>query len=141
MSGLKVIDDYTLEVTLDTPFAIFPTVVGYIAFSPLPESFFDDPEAFGQTPIGNGPFKFVSYSPQEEIVLEAFDDYVGRGQGSRLKDVTFRIYQDTDAAYADLLANNLDVLDDIPVSALAGEQFKADLGDRQVVQPPVSSSR
>jgi oligopeptide transport system substrate-binding protein len=134
MSGLTVVDDYTMEVTLDTPFAIFPTVVGYSAFSPLPESFFDDPEAFGEAPIGNGPYQFVSYSPQQEIVLEAFDDYIGEDKGT-VKDVTFRIYQDTDAAYADLLANNLDVLDDIPVSALAGEQFKSDLGDRQVVQP------
>ena len=134
MSGLVVVDDYTMEVTLDTPFAIFPTVVGYSAFSPLPESFFDDPEAFGEAPIGNGPYQFVSYSPQQEIVLQAFDDYVGEDVGT-VQDVTFRIYQDNDAAYADLLANNLDVLDNIPTSALAGEQFISDLGDRQVVQP------
>ena len=31
--------------------------VGYNAFYPLPESFFEDPEAFGTQPIGNGPFK------------------------------------------------------------------------------------
>ena len=134
MSGLTAVDDYTLEVVLERPFSIFPTVVGYTAFSPLPESFFDDPEAFGQAPIGNGPFEFVSYSPQEEIVLTAYDDYVGVDKPT-IKDATFRVYNDIDSAYADLLANNLDILDDIPVSALAGEQFKADLGDRQVVQP------
>jgi len=55
MSGLKAVDDLTLEVTLDAPFAIFPTVVGYSAFAPLPESFFDDPDAYGKAPIGNGP--------------------------------------------------------------------------------------
>ncbi|MGB9372891.1 MAG: ABC transporter substrate-binding protein [Jiangellales bacterium] len=134
MSGLTAVDDYTLEVVLERPFSIFPTVVGYTAFSPLPESFFDDPEAFGQAPIGNGPFEFVSYSPQEEIVLTAYEDYVGVDKPT-IKDATFRVYNDIDSAYADLLANNLDILDDIPVSALAGEQFKADLGDRQVVQP------
>lgn len=134
MSGLTAVDDYTLEVVLDRPFAIFPTVVGYTAFSPLPESFFDDPEAFGEAPIGNGPFEFVSYSPQEEIVLTAYDDYVGEDKPT-IKDVTFRVYKELDSAYADLLANNLDVLDSIPTSALAGEQFKSDLGDRQVVQP------
>jgi oligopeptide transport system substrate-binding protein len=133
MSGLKAVDDLTLEVTLDAPFAIFPTVVGYSAFAPLPESFFDDPDAYGKAPIGNGPFEFVSYSEQEEIVLQAYEDYTGEDKPS-VTDVTYRVYKDTDAAYADLLANNLDVLDDIPVSAIAGEQFKADLGDRQVVQ-------
>jgi oligopeptide transport system substrate-binding protein len=134
MSGLTVVDDYTMEVVLDRPFAIFPTVVGYLAFAPLPEVFFEDPEAFGQNPIGNGPYEFVSYSPQQEIVLQAYEDYTGPDQPS-IQDVTFRIYQDNDAAYADLLANNLDVLDNIPTSALAGEQFISDLGDRQVVQP------
>ena len=133
MSGLTVVDDYTMEVTLDRPFAIFPVVVGYSAFSPLPESFFDDPEAFGQAPIGNGPFEFVSYSPQEEIVLTAYGDYVGEDKPT-IQDATFRIYKELDSAYADLLANNLDILDSIPTSALAGEQFKSDLGDRQVVQ-------
>jgi len=134
MSGLTAVDDYTMEVVLDRPFAIFPTVVGYSAFAPLPEVFFEDPDAFGQNPVGNGPFEFVSYSPQEEIVLTAYEDYTGPDKPT-VKDVTFRIYKDLDAAYADLLANNLDVLDSIPTSALAGEQFKSDLGDRQVVQP------
>jgi oligopeptide transport system substrate-binding protein len=134
MSGLTVVDDYTMEVVLDRPFAIFPTVVGYSAFAPLPEVFFEDPEAFGQNPVGNGPFEFVSYSPQQEIVLTAYDDYTGPDTPT-VKDVTFRIYKELEAAYADLLANNLDILDDIPTSALAGEQFKSDLGDRQAVLP------
>ncbi len=134
MSGLTAVDDLTLEVELDRPFALLPTVVGYSAFAPLPEVFFDDPKAFGRAPVGNGPFELVSYTPKEEIVLTAYDDYTGEDKPS-VKDITFRIYQDTEAAYQDLLANNLDLLDDIPTSALAGETFKSDLGDRQVVQP------
>ena len=40
MSGLKVIDDYTFTVTLNAPFSIFPTKLGYSAFLPLPDAFF-----------------------------------------------------------------------------------------------------
>ena len=40
------------------------------------------------------------------------------------------MYSDFDAAYADLLSNNLDVLDNIPVSALADDAYQSDLGDR-----------
>ena len=56
MSGLEVVDDTTFTVTLDKPFVIFPLIVAYSAFYPLPESFFDDPAAFGEAPVGNGPF-------------------------------------------------------------------------------------
>ena len=38
--------------------------------------------------------------------------------------ITFRIYDDEEAAYNDLLAGNLDVLDTLPTSALVGEKYK-----------------
>ena len=50
MSGLEVVDDTTFTVTLSAPFAQFPVTVGYNAFYPLPESFFEDPEAAGKLP-------------------------------------------------------------------------------------------
>ncbi len=134
MSGLKVVDDTTFEVTLDAPNGLFDLIVGYSAFVPLPESFFDDPEAFGEAPVGNGPFKFVSWDKKQQIKMTAYTDYTGEDV-PQVKDVTWKIYQELDAAYADLLAGNLDVLDSIPVSALAGDQYKADLGDRWVNQP------
>jgi oligopeptide transport system substrate-binding protein len=42
------------------------------------------------------------------------------------------VYASQDAAYADLLSDNVDVVDTVPVSALA--TYKADLGDRAVEQ-------
>ena len=50
MSGLEVVDDQTFTVTLTAPFAQYPVTVGYNAFYPLPESFFEDPEAAGKLP-------------------------------------------------------------------------------------------
>ena len=44
--------------------------------------------------------------------------------------MTFKIYQDSDAAYNDVLANNLDVTDEIPASALIDDKYKSDLPDR-----------
>src|SRR3712207_1046828 len=52
LSGLQVVNDQTFTVQLSAPFRLFPAVVGYDAFNPLPDSFFDDPEAFGTNPIG-----------------------------------------------------------------------------------------
>lgn len=55
MSGLKVVDDNTFTVKLKSPFTIFPVVLGYSAYKPLPDSFFADPKKFEDHPIGNGP--------------------------------------------------------------------------------------
>jgi len=49
-----------------------------------------------------------------------------------VKDVTLKLYQDQNAAYADLQSNNLDFQQVLPTSALAGEQYKTDLNNRAV---------
>jgi oligopeptide transport system substrate-binding protein len=130
MSGLKVVDDWTFEVTLSAPTAVFPTKLGYSAFVPLPDAFFTQkPEEFGKKPIGNGPVKFVSWEDDVMIKLTRFDDYALRDK-MKVKDVNVKMYQDENAAYNDLLSGNLDFLESIPTSALAGDKWKTDLGDR-----------
>jgi oligopeptide transport system substrate-binding protein len=135
MSGLKVVDDYNFTVTLATPFSIFPTKLGYSAFMPLPDAFFTQkPEEFGKKPIGNGPVKFVSWTDNVEIKLTRFDDYT-LADKVKIKDVTVKMYQEDTAAYADLQSGNLDFQQQIPVSALAGDKWKSDLGDRALNVP------
>ena len=132
MSGLKVVDDYTFTVTLAAPFSIFPTKLGYSAYMPLPDAFFTGTtDAFGKKPIGNGPVKFVSWQDNVEIKLTRFDDYT-LDDKVKVKDVTYKLYQEDTAAYNDLLSGNLDFMDQVPVSALAGEKWKTDLGDRAI---------
>lgn len=132
LAGLQKVNDYEFNVVLSKPNSQFPVMLGYSAFSPLPESFFADPAAFGENPVGNGPFKFVSWEKNSAINLTRYDDYAG--EKPKVQNATFKIYQSLDAAYADLVANNLDVLDTIPPSALAGLAYQADLGDRVTEQ-------
>ncbi|MQA61364.1 MAG: ABC transporter substrate-binding protein [Actinophytocola sp.] len=131
LAGLKVVDDYTFTIETEAPFSVLPAKLGYTVFSPLPDSFFDDPDAFGRKPVGNGAFKFDSWADNQEIVTSKFADYVGE-QKPNVDKVTFKHYQDMDAAYDDLLAGNLDFHDQIPTAALAGEKWKDDLADRAI---------
>lgn len=134
MSGLKVVSDTEFTVELSRPNSQFPVMVGYSGFAPMPEVFFEDPKAFGKNPVGNGPFQFESWDPKVSIKLKAWPDYPG-AEKPKVAGVDFKIYQDLDAAWADLQAGNLDVLDTIPDSGLAGGQYKSVLGDRVVEQP------
>jgi oligopeptide transport system substrate-binding protein len=133
MSGLRVIDDRTFEVTLTEPFSVFPTQLGYDTFSPLPESFFADPAAFEANPIGNGPFRYVSRQPGVNIVVERYDQFGGDAPAN-IGGIEFRAYESTDSAYADVVSGNLDFLEIIPPSATAGDLFEADLPGRSLSQ-------
>ena len=136
MSGLKVVDDQTFTVKLTAPQSDFPLRLGYTAFMPLPPQAFEDPDAFGEKPIGNGPYMLdgEGWVHDQEITTVRNPDYKGAADVKN-GGVTFKIYQDPEAAYADLQANNgsLDVLDQIPESALA--TFADDLGERAINQP------
>jgi oligopeptide transport system substrate-binding protein len=129
MTGLVVKDDYTFTVKTTEKVSNLPVRLGYSAFSPLPDSFFNDPKAFGEKPIGAGPFKFDSWTKNTEIKLSKFADYSGKF-GGKLDNITFKIYQDADAAYTDVQANNLDVTDEVPSSAMIDDKYKQDLPDR-----------
>jgi oligopeptide transport system substrate-binding protein len=135
LSGLKKIDDLTFQVTLNKPAADFAQRLGYAAYFPLPEVAFEDMDAFGENPIGNGPFKFDgegAWQHDVQIALVKNEDYDGPSE-AQAEGLTFKFYASFEAAYNDLLANNLDVLDTLP--DLAYETYEDELGDRSVNQP------
>ena len=135
MSGLEVVDDLTFTIALNKPAADFAQRLGYSAFYPLPESFFEDPETFGQNPVGNGQYMLAgegAWQHDVQIDLVTNPDYAGP-RTPQNGGLTITFYATQDAAYADLLANNVDVIDGIPDSALA--VYQDELGDRAVNQP------
>ncbi|GAA3594461.1 ABC transporter substrate-binding protein [Klugiella xanthotipulae] len=135
LTGLTVQDDTHFTVKLNSGDPEFPLRLGYSAYYPLPESAFDDMKAFGQNPIGNGPYKLASDDAWEhdvQIKLLPNENYDG-GRKAANGGLTFVFYSGLDSAYADLLSGNLDVLDEIPENSL--EVYRDELGDRAVTQP------
>jgi oligopeptide transport system substrate-binding protein len=135
LTGLTVVDPTTFTVKLNAPQSDFPLQLGYTAFDPLPANAFADMTAFGQDPIGNGPYKLASSSAWQhnvQIDLVPNSTYTG-GRKAQNGGLTFKFYASSDAAYSDLQANNVDVIDEIPDSAIS--TFTSDLGDRAINQP------
>src|SRR5215213_4627507 len=130
MSGLQVVDDMTFTITTTEPVSNLPVRLGYSAFAPLPDSFFADPKAFEKKPIGAGPFKMDSKS-NTEFVLSKFGDFSGATKAN-VDKLTFRVYQDPAAAYADAVAGSLDYIDDsnIPQDQFIGDAYQTDFPDR-----------
>ncbi len=130
MTGLKVVDDTTFTIKTATKVSNLPVRLGYTVFAPLPDSFYADTDAYGEKPIGAGPFKFDAKS-DTEMVISKFADYAGSDKPS-IDKVTFRIYTDDNAAYNDVLANSLDFTDIIPSDRLVGDLYKTELQDRNL---------
>ncbi|MGJ3403697.1 peptide ABC transporter substrate-binding protein [Glutamicibacter sp. Je.9.36] len=132
MEGLKVVDDTTFTVELSQPESDFPLRLGYTAFMPLPEAAFEDPKAFGEKPVGNGPYTLTEWNHDVNLKLDVNESYDGPRKAANA-GIDFKVYQSTDSAYSDLQSNNLDVLDQIPPSSLAS--YETDLGDRSINSP------
>ncbi|MGO2541736.1 MAG: peptide ABC transporter substrate-binding protein [Specibacter sp.] len=134
MEGLKVVDDTTFTVELAQPESDFPLRLGYTAFYPLPESAYADPKAFGQNPVGNGPYKLADGGWKHDVSIELVpnDKYKGPREAKN-GGVTFTIFSSPDAAYTSVQSDTLDVLDQVPPSGL--QNFKTDFEGRNVNQP------
>ncbi|WP_103531148.1 ABC transporter substrate-binding protein [Streptomyces sp. SM11] len=128
LSGLKALDEKTIEVTLKAPFAGYKSVLGYTVFYPMPESALADIKAYEEAPIGQGPFQMDGkWSHDKFVKVKAFKDYK-LGDKPKVDKVEFRIFQDQNTAYNDLLANNLDIVDQIPTEVMG--TAPGELGDR-----------
>jgi oligopeptide transport system substrate-binding protein len=135
LTGLKVVDEKTFTVELSAPEADWPLRLGYTAYMPLPKVAFEDIEAFGENPIGNGPYKFAeegAWVHEEKVDLVVNEDYEGVRKPVN-GGLSIIFYASLDAAYADIQGGNLDVLDAVPDTAY--ETYEAEFGDRAVNQP------
>ncbi|MET8219543.1 peptide ABC transporter substrate-binding protein [Streptomyces hirsutus] len=132
LSGLKVTGDLTFTIKLIQKFSTFPDTLGYAAFAPLPQAFFDDHDAWVAKPVGNGPYTVDTYTKGSQISLRTWEDYPGDDK-ARNGGVDLKVYTDNNTAYTDLLAGNLDLVDDVPAAQL--KNVKSDLGDRYLNTP------
>ncbi|OGO31642.1 MAG: ABC transporter substrate-binding protein [Chloroflexi bacterium RBG_16_56_11] len=90
ISGLKVLDDYTLRVTIDAPRSYFLYKLTY------PTSYIVDKNnvmkggTWWRTPNGTGPFRLTKWTQGQELVLERHDSFYGQVAG--LKTVDFKLW-------------------------------------------------
>ena len=140
MSGLTLVDNSTFTVRLSQPEADFTQRLGYTAYMPLPSAAIADPKAYGENPIGNGPYKMAgqgAWQHDSQIALVRNDEYNGPRKAKN-GGVTFKFYTDPAPAYTDIQANNLDVTDVLPPVAL--KTYTTDFPERHLNKPYAGNS-
>lgn len=110
MIDAVVVDDHTVQLNLSNPFS--STLDVLLAWGRISSARTTDYDEF---PIGTGPYKLVSRSSGENIVMKAHDQYY-LGEAA-IKDLTFRIITDTNSQIAALQSGDIDFLTHAPLSA------------------------
>ena len=95
-------DDSTVVVTLSKPTSILLNTLASVGI--VPEHAYG--EDYGVDPIGSGPYKFVEWRAQEQIVFTANENYYG-GEPA-IKKVTI-VFMSEDAALAAVQSGQVDV--------------------------------
>ncbi|AUM75152.1 ABC transporter substrate-binding protein [Paracoccus jeotgali] len=134
LSGVKVLDDRTVEITLTRPDATFLHVMALNFAMVVPkeavEEFGDD---FGKNPVGSGAFKLAEWTLGQRLVFEAYDDYWNEGL-PKMEQITFEIGQEPVVALLRLQQGQAD----IPGDGIPPAQFLEVMNDpeqaKQVVE-------
>jgi len=139
IAGMEAPDPHTLIIKTAGPYPLLPTELVSVGIISAPAdvtdiSFSRDGcEGIGETPktaqfnsgemaIGTGPYKLVSYTPGDRIVLERNDDYWG--EEADWDKVTFRPITSDGPRVAALLAGDVDVIEKPAIQDL--ERIKSD---------------
>ena len=102
MTSAAAEDDTTVVITLSKPTSIFLNTLASVGIVPK-HAYGED---YGTNPIGSGPYKFVEWKPQEQILFTANEDYYGNVPA--IKNVTV-VFMSEDAALAAVQAGTVDV--------------------------------
>ena len=119
--GINVIDEKTLEVTLETPTAYFPQLLAFTTYVPLREDIVSaNPEGWATNPetyVSNGPFKLVQWDMKDQLVFEKNENYWDK-DSVKLESLTFKLVTDDTTAYSELKAGNFDMVNSVPTNEI-----------------------
>ena len=129
ITSVDILDPQTVQVSVGS--ANMELIYSFTA-AIIPAGSGEDAEAH---PVGTGPFSFVSYKPQEGVVLAKNADYWQSGL-PYLDEVTFKIVNSPDTALLDLQGGSIDIypyLTDSQAAELSGS-FQVMAAPSNVVQ-------
>ena len=109
VSGIRVTDPLTLEITLEEPFAPFMGFLAMPAAQVVPrEEIERRGDDFSEHPVGTGPWILEEWVHDDHLLLRANEDYFG--SRPKLSNVSYRIIPETMTVTAEFEAGNLDYM-------------------------------
>ena len=152
ISGVKVIDDYTIDITIDAPKSYFLAKLTYPTGFVLDRENVETGRRWFRNPNGTGPFKLAEYVPGEVMVLERNEFYhLGPAHLGRVRFIlsggtSMLMYENDEIHLTGVGLADLDQLLDPnnplnPELQRAPPQFSIDYIGMNVKEPPFDDTK
>ena len=129
IKGIRVKDDYTLEIRLKEAFSPFLSLLTMIAAYVVP---FEEVEKRGPDfsihPVGTGPFVLKEWLPNQQLLLEKRKDYFDGS--AHVKGIVYRIISEDITAVTEFELGNLDIIS-LPASEYM--RFRKDPAEKNFI--------
>ncbi|GAB3057239.1 ABC transporter substrate-binding protein [Virgibacillus ainsalahensis] len=120
ISEINVVNDHEIEFVLNQPLGFFLQNMGMSYFGiTSPAALEEYGPKINENPVGTGPFEFVSWSRDDSIVLDKFEDYRVEGL-PKLDQVIFEVIPDNAARLIALRSGEIDIMDGLNPDDAAG---------------------
>lgn len=110
---VKIVDDHTVDIVTNSPDPVLMNRISRLASGMLPSKYIKEKgmEEFMKNPVGTGPYKYKTWSRDNEIVLVKNPDYYG--EPPKWDTVKYRIIPEASTRVAELLTGGVDIALDI----------------------------
>ncbi len=111
VKNVEVVDKNTVKVNMTSPSTPFLNNLAMIMAAPMisPKALKDNNNNVNQAPVGTGPYKFVKWDKDQDIVLARNDEYWGTK--ALTKNVIFKFIKDNSARVVALNNGEADIID------------------------------
>ncbi|MBF0518860.1 MAG: ABC transporter substrate-binding protein [Nitrospirae bacterium] len=122
LNGIKVTDNYTIELTLKTPFAPFIKLLTMTPAYIVPQKEVQrQKKEFANQPVGTGPFQFLHWEPDSELTLKRFPKYFE--SSAKITGIRYRVIPEDLTTITEFMLGNLDTTE---VTAASYKFFTTD---------------
>lgn len=120
VKGVTAVDAHTIEITMYAPSTPFLKNLAMALAAPVPSPTALDANNgnISTAPCGTGPYKFVSWTRDDNVKLEAFADYWDTANAPKITNVIFKFIKENSTRVTSLTNGECDVIDGIDVSVV-----------------------
>jgi peptide/nickel transport system substrate-binding protein len=134
VTGIDVVDPYTVRLDLNAPFApLLSMLTDRSGMMVSPKAAKAEGEKFGAKPVCSGPFKFVSRVAQGPITLQRYDGYWNKA-AIHFDKVIFTPVVDSTVRLANLKSGQLDLIERFAPSDMKSIQADSRLKISKIVE-------
>jgi peptide/nickel transport system substrate-binding protein/oligopeptide transport system substrate-binding protein len=123
LTGVTVIDPYTLEVKLRYAFAEFPQTLGHSVAAATPVEYIDQVgvKEYGKKPVGTGPYMVESWTKNQSIQLIKNPDYWDTANAGYVDNINMPIILESSTAWLEFQKGTIDYTTVPPGQVAAAE--------------------